>query len=89
MKKISAALLGAALLGMALAAGANDQAMGDAMRDSMKMMDANHDGMISKNEYMMFHEKMWAQMKKDSNGLVDAKSMMMERDDMMKDKIAQ
>ena len=43
-------------------------------------------GKISKEEFMAYHEKMWASMKKDASGMVDAKSMMMHHDGMMKDK---
>lgn len=41
----------------------------------MKMMDANGDGMISKDEFMKAHEKMWDKMKKNSAGSVDMKDM--------------
>jgi shikimate kinase len=41
----------------------------------MKMMDANKDGMISKDEFMKHHEMMWDKMKKNPSGSVDMKDM--------------
>ena len=41
----------------------------------MKDMDANGDGMISKEEFMKFHEKMFDAMPKNKDGLVDLKAM--------------
>ena len=41
----------------------------------MKEMDANSDGMISKEEFMKHHEKMFDAMPKNKDGLVDLKSM--------------
>ena len=41
----------------------------------MQMMDANKDGMISKDEFMKHHEMMWDKMKKNSAGTVDMKDM--------------
>jgi hypothetical protein len=69
-------MVGASLLGLSVAAVADD----------VMKMDTNADGKISKEEFMTYHEKMWAGMKKDANGMVDAKSMMMHHDGMMKDK---
>jgi len=51
----------------------------------MKAMDANGDGMISKSEFMKYHEAMWAKMKKNKNGMVDMKDMEMMQDGMAKD----
>ena len=57
-----------------------------AMDDNeMKAMDANGDGMISKSEFMKYHEAMWAKMKKNKNGMVDMKDMGMMQDGMAKD----
>jgi EF hand len=82
MKKILCAVLGSSLLGLSGAAVAADEMM---KHDAMVMtMDANGDGKISKDEFMAYHEKMWMGMKKDSNGRVDAKSMM-HHEGMMKD----
>ncbi len=58
-------------------------AMDDMM--DMKAMDANHDGMISKKEFMKFHEEMWAKMKKNKSGMVEMKDMEMMHSNMMKD----
>jgi hypothetical protein len=41
----------------------------------MKSMDTNNDGMISKQEFMAHHEKMYDQMKKNKDGMVDMKDM--------------
>jgi hypothetical protein len=86
MKKSLAALLGACALGFALSASAADQMGHDSM---MKGMDANGDGMISKEEFMAYQEKKWDAMKKNSSGMVDAKSMghdgMMKHDSMKSD----
>jgi hypothetical protein len=56
----------------------------------MKKMDANGDGMISKSEFMKYHEAMWTKMKKNTKGMVDMKDMGMmhggmANDDKMKD----
>ena len=81
MKKMVYALVGTGLLGLSVAAVAADEMM---KPDSMTM-DANGDGKVSRDEFMAYHEKMWMGMKKDSNGMVDAKSMM-HHEGMMKDK---
>lgn len=54
------------------------------MKMDMKMMDMNGDGMISKEEFMKYHESMFDKMKKDSNGMVSMKDMHMMMDGMMK-----
>lgn len=41
----------------------------------MKGMDANGDGLISKDEFTKHHEAMWDKMKKDANGNVSVKDM--------------
>lgn len=87
MKKAIIAVVGSALLGLGLTAVADDAMMNhDHMMTMMKAMDTNGDGKVSKEEYMAYHEKMWMGMKKDSNGMVDEKSMMMMHEGMMKDK---
>ena len=58
--------------------------MKDGMHMDMKAMDTNHDGMISKAEFMKYHESMFARMKKGSNGMVSMKDMEMMHDGMMK-----
>ncbi len=42
----------------------------------IKMMDTNGDGMISKEEYMAYHEQMFDKMKQ-TNGMVNMKDMHM------------
>ena len=51
--------------------------------DHHKMMDTNGDGMISKDEFMKHHEQMWERMKKNSDGMVDVKTMPMMGGGMM------
>ena len=41
----------------------------------LKAIDANGDGMISRDEFMKHHEAMWARMKKGRNGMVDITEM--------------
>lgn len=90
MKSSILAVIGTALLGLSFASVADDSMMNhDQMMTMMiKDMDTNGDGKISKEEFMAYHEKMWTKMKKDSNGMVDAKSMMMQmmHNGMMGDK---
>ncbi len=49
----------------------------------MKMMDANSDGMISRDEFMKHHEAMYDKMKKGSNGMVSVMDMQMMMGEMM------
>lgn len=49
---------------------------------SIKMMDTNGDGMISKEEFMKHHEMMFEKMKKNSAGMVDMKEMEMMHKNM-------
>jgi len=59
--------------------------MGMNMKMNLKMMDTNGDGMVSKVEFMKYHEAMYDKMKKDANGMVSLKDMeMMNHDSMMK-----
>lgn len=44
------------------------------MGNMMKKMDANSDGMLSKNEFMTGHEQMFDMMK-NKDGVVDMKNM--------------
>jgi len=41
-------------------------------------MDQNHDGMISKAEFMQYHEKMWAEMEKNDHGMFVVKPQPMQ-----------
>ena len=40
------------------------------MKFSAKAMDADHDGTITKDEFMKYDEAMWGKMKKDKNGMM-------------------
>jgi hypothetical protein len=42
----------------------------------MKMMDTNNDGMVSKDEYTVYHEKMYDKMRQEKNGGVSYKNSM-------------
>ena len=64
---------------------AADDVKPQGMMMDMKAMDTNHDGMISKKEFMKHHENMWAMMKKNKSGMVNMKDMEMMHDNMMKD----
>ncbi len=75
MNRTLHAILGCSIMVLALPATAADSMPGNHMMMDMKMMDANSDGMLSKTEFMAYHEKMWLGMKKDANGMVDAKMM--------------
>ena len=68
-----------------ISAVAMDDMKPQGMMMDMKAMDTNHDGMISKKEFMKFHEDMWAKMKKNKSGMVDIKDMEMMHEGMMKD----
>ena len=47
------------------------------MMGHMKTMDANGDGMLSKEEFVKTHEAMYDSMPKNKDGLVDMKTMSM------------
>jgi hypothetical protein len=56
------------------------------MQSQMKRMDTNHDGVISKDEFMTFHEAKWNSLPKNRNGMVELSDMHMmydERHDKM------
>ena len=80
MNKARAILFAAAFV--ATSAFAADGMKHDMM---MKSMDSNSDGMVSKKEFMKYHEHMWAKMKKDKSGMVSMKDMEMMHGEMMKD----
>jgi Ca2+-binding EF-hand superfamily protein len=68
MNKLLYALCAAAAMSVAApAANAGD--------NTLKMMDTNGDGMISKAEYMKHHERMWAVFKKNKDGHVAMEDM--------------
>jgi len=81
MNKIST-VLAVVFIGASAPALAMDD-MKKGMKMDMKMMDANGDGAISKEEFMKHHEMMYDKMKKNKNGTVDLKDMpMMGHHDM-------
>jgi hypothetical protein len=73
------------LASIGISAAAMDDMKPQGMMMEMKAMDTNHDGMISKKEFMKFHEEMWAKMKKNKSGMVDIKDMEQMHNDMMND----
>lgn len=80
MRKLAAVLVCGGLMGIATTAFAHD-AKTD-MKMDFKAMDANGDGMISKEEFMKFHETMFDKMKKNTAGMVDMKEMQMMHHNM-------
>ena len=84
MNKLLLALVASACVSISLSAFAADD-MKHSKDMMMKMMDANSDGMISKDEFMKHHEKMYESMKKNKEGMIDMKDMKMMHDGMMKD----
>lgn len=81
MRKLLAILCGTALV--ALSAPAIGQStMQDKKMEMkemrMKGMDANNDGMVSRDEFMKYHESMWNKMKRNPAGMAmmaDVESM--------------
>jgi hypothetical protein len=67
MKKLTCVALCAGCLVVAAGAFAQDQGLG--------RMDANQDGKISRDEFMSYHEKLWENLEKDENGMVDSKAL--------------
>jgi len=61
-----------------------DMAMMHGCMHGMKIMDANEDGAVSKQEFMQAHEKMFAAMDKDGDGKLGAKEQQMMMEGMMK-----
>ncbi|MFD2365520.1 EF-hand domain-containing protein [Pseudoduganella sp. GCM10020061] len=90
MKKLAIVITAVLCAAAAPAFAGGDKHMGDKHMSemhmqNMKMMDTNKDGMISRDEFMRFHETKWNEMKKNSSGMVDMKDMHMMHDKMMKD----
>lgn len=73
----------AALLGINGAAVADHHMKGET-KMHMEMLDANGDGMVSKDEFMKHHEMMYEKMKKNKSGMVDVKDMEMMHHEMTK-----
>ena len=69
MKKFALHIVGSTLAFAAL------PALSASMTMNGKMMDTNRDGMISKEEFMTYHEAMFDRMKKNANGMVMMKDM--------------
>lgn len=91
MKIFSSTLVVAALMCTSTFAFANDEMKHDGMmhdgmmQEGMKAMDTNGDGMISKDEFMKFHEAKFDKLPKNKDGMVMMKDMeMMHHDKMMK-----
>ena len=85
MHRLLCIFLAMGLASVGISAVAMDDMKPQGMMMEMKAMDTNHDGMISKKEFMKFHEEMWAKMKKNKSGMVDMKDMQTMHDGMMKD----
>ena len=77
---MAVALIGASASSMAM----DDMKMSKNMdmKMDMKVMDTNGDGMISKDEFIKYHEMMYDKMKKNKTGMVDIKEMEMMHHDM-------
>ena len=75
MKKLTTLSFAVLCIAAVPALAGDDQRMHKNMQMNMKTMDANSDGMISRDEFMRFHEKRWGELKKNSSGMVDMKEM--------------
>lgn len=92
MNKLKSTLIVAALMCTSTFAFAGGDMKHDGMHSGMTAMDANGDGMISKDEYMNYYQAQWDNMPKNKDGMVMMKDMekmhhdkMMNHDGMMKD----
>jgi len=87
MRQIPVILAVAMLFSTSSALAMDDMKMGQPMdmASMMKMMDTNHDSMVSKEEFMKHHEMMFEKMKKNKMGMVDMKDMPMMNMGMSKD----
>lgn len=81
MKKLCTAVAAATLLSVGVSTLANDEMHG---KEMMSAMDTNGDGMLSRDEYMSYHQKKWDRMQKNANGMVDMKAMERMHEDKMK-----
>jgi len=82
MRKLTAILFATSLLAVSGAAVAQSTMMQEKKMTTsemrMKGMDANNDGMVSKEEFMRYHESMWDKMKRNPAGMAmmaDVESM--------------
>lgn len=85
MNKLTVTLFSATLLGASASAFAMGHMKNDCMAMQMEAMDANNDGMISKDEYMNYQAMQWDKMTKNKDGMVAMKDMEMMHKDMHKD----
>ena len=87
MRQMTVILAAAMLASTTSAFAMDDMKMGHPMdmASMMKMMDTNHDGMVSKEEFMKHHEMMFDKMKKNKMGMVEMKDMPMMQMGMSKD----
>ncbi|MBA2411994.1 MAG: hypothetical protein H0V63_04095, partial [Burkholderiaceae bacterium] len=73
MRKLTAILFATSLLAVFGAAVAQSTMMQEKKMTTsemrMKGMDANNDGMVSKEEFMKYHESMWDKMKRNPAGM--------------------
>ena len=83
MNKFTSTLVAAALMCTTSFAFANEGMKHDGMHSGMAAMDANGDGMISKDEFMNFHQAQWDKMPKNKDGMVMMKDMEKMHHDMM------
>src|SRR5512144_468672 len=91
MNKLASSLLASALMCTATMAFAHDDTPHHGMHSHMASMDTNGDGLISKEEFMAFHQTMWDKLPKNKDGMVSMKDLenmhhdrMMKHDGMMK-----
>lgn len=81
MRKLFAVLCGTALIALSGSAIAQSTMQEQKMMTKemrMKGMDTNNDGMISRDEFMKYHESMWEKMKRNPAGMAmmsDVESM--------------
>lgn len=83
MNKLLLALAATVCVGASLPAAAHSPNK-DEMRMGVKMMDTDHDGTVSKDEFMKFHETMFDRMDKDKSGTLNSKELRMGHEKMMK-----
>ena len=75
MKKLLLVAISGLLMSSSLPGFARDEMKCGHRMMSMKNMDTDNDGTISKEEFMKSHETMWEEMKKNKDGTVDVKDM--------------
>jgi hypothetical protein len=84
MNKFNCVLLAAGLMCVTTLAFADHDADRKTKQSAMmSAIDANGDGLISKDEFMNFHAAMWDKLPKDKDGMVAMKDMHHMHHDMM------